>query len=153
MPKTSVSDVHKQIQIFPWVPPTLLRTKNQFYILCTQRNAKNFPNRQSALSLPLCLFLEGGRAHLKYYRLQRGWEHPTKFLMKRVIIESYPSNPTSPLFPIKNERSLRTCGCCLYYVTKNKSCGVNLWREFVCGGSRKGLKFPLQKVVVIELDT
>ena len=71
---------------------------------------------------------------------------------ERVIIESYPSNPTSPLLHIKNERSLRTCCCCLYYVTKKRSCGVNLWREFVFAGSRKGLKFALQRVVVIELD-
>ena len=72
---------------FPLGPPTLLRTKNQFYILCTQRIAKNFPNRR-LLFLSLSVFFfwgggGGGRGHLKYFRLQRGWEHPTKFLMKR----------------------------------------------------------------------
>lgn len=81
-----------------------------------------------------------------------GWSTEKISDEERVIIESYPSNPTSLPFPIKNERSLRTCCCCLYCVTKKKSCGVNLWREFVCAGSRKGLKLPLKRVVVIELD-
>lgn len=35
-------------------------------------------------SLSFFFFRGGGRDHLKYFRLQRGWEsHPTKFLMKR----------------------------------------------------------------------
>ena len=52
---------------------------------------------------------------------------------ERVITDSYPSNPTSPLLHIKNERSLRTCCCYLYYVTEKKGCGVNLWNLFVQG--------------------
>ena len=80
-----------------------------------------------------------------------GWSTEKISDEERVIIESYPSNATSLPFPIKNERSLRTCCCCLYCVTKKKvvvlTCGGNL---FVQG--EETLKFPLQRVVVIELD-
>ena len=45
------------------------KINSTFYVL--HQNAKNLPNRQSALSLHLCPFLEGGgggggRGHLKY---------------------------------------------------------------------------------------
>ena len=60
---------------------------------------------------------------------------------ERVIIDSYPSNPTSLPFPI-NERSLKTCCCCLYYGTKKKvvvlTYGGNL---FVQGEEKAEISF------------
>ena len=152
MPKTSVSDFHKQIQISPGFPLLycVLKINVTFYVLNEMQ--KNFPNGQSALSLPLCLFFGGGGGVISnILGYKWGWSTEKISDEERVIIESYPSNATSLPFPIKNERSLRTCCCCLYCVTKKKvvvlTCGGNL---FVQG--EETLKFPLQRVVVIELD-
>ena len=56
-----------------------------------------------------CFVLEGGGGHLNYFGKKGG--HPKNFLMKRGGGSSYStgscaSNPTSPHYPIKNERSL-----------------------------------------------
>ena len=142
MPKTSVSDFHKQIQISPGFPLLYCVPKINvtFYVLNEMQ--KNFPNRQSALSLPLCLFLEGGGGVLSnILGYKWGWSTEKFSDEERVIIESYPSNPTSLPFHIKNERSLRTC-CCLYCVTKKKvvvlTYGGNL---FVQGEEKAEISF------------
>lgn len=134
MPKTSISDFHKQIQISPGFPLPYCVPKINFTFYVLNEMQKNLPNRQSALSLSLCLFLEGRRGHLKYFRLQREWEHPTKCLMKRESSQTATHQiPPAPSCTFKNERSLRTCCCYLYYVTEKKGCGVNLWNLFVQG--------------------
>ena len=104
---------------------------------------KNVPNPQSALSLSLCLFFFGGGGVISnILGYKWGWSTEKISDEERVIIESYPSNPTSLPFPIKNERSLRTCCCGLYCVTRKKvvvlTYGGNL---FVQGEEKAEISF------------
>ena len=72
MPKPSVSDVHKQIQISPGFPLPYCVPKINFTFYVLNEVQKTF-QIDSLLFLSLSVFFfGGGRGRLKYFRLQRG---------------------------------------------------------------------------------
>ena len=57
--------------------------KSILHLMYTTKCKKLSKSTVCSFSPFLSFFFGGGRGHLKYFSLQRGWEHPTKFLMRR----------------------------------------------------------------------